>query len=69
MPVGPFGTQNATDIGRYEIPLPPGNYMIEVESIDPKFTEGSSVGGKELIDMPGTAPPALGPIAVAAASP
>ena len=49
MPVGPFRSQEAADIGRYEIPLPPGNYMIEVESIDPNFTEGSSVGGDDLI--------------------
>jgi hypothetical protein len=65
-PVGPFGSENATEIGRYEIPLPPGNYTIEVESIDPQFSEGSSVGGVARIDMPGTAPPPLGPIAVAA---
>ena len=66
MPVGPFRTQEAADIGRYEIPLPPGNYMIEVESIDPNFTEGSSVGGEDLIPMPGTAPAPLGPVTVTA---
>ncbi len=65
-PQGPFGSQDATDIGRYEIPLPPGNYMIEVESIDPNFTGGSSVGGRDLIAMPGTAPAPLGPITVTA---
>jgi hypothetical protein len=65
-PLGPFGSQDATDIGRYEIPLPAGNYMIEVESIDPNFTEGSSVGGRDRIDMPGTAPAPLGPITVTA---
>ncbi len=56
-PLGPFGNQVATDIGFFEISLPPGNYMIEVESIDPAFVEGSSVGGDDRIDMPGTAPP------------
>ena len=54
------------DIGFFEIPLPPGNYTIEVESIDPEFVEGSSVGGDERIDMPGTAPPPSGPITVTA---
>ena len=66
MPTGPFRSQDAADIGRYEIPLPPGNYMIMVESIDPNFTGGSSVGGEDLIAMPGTAPAPLGPIAVTA---
>lgn len=65
-PLGPFRNQVATDIGFYEIPLPPGNYTIEVETIDPQFVGGSSVGGETLIDMPGTAPPPSGPIPVAA---
>ena len=62
----PFGSQAPGDIGLYEIPLPPGNYTIEVESIDPAFVEGSSVGGPRRIPMPGTAPAPSGPIAVAA---
>ena len=65
-PVGPFGSEDVADVGFFEIPLPPGNYMIEVESIDPAFVEGSSVGGDERIDMPGTAPPPSGPITVTA---
>ena len=65
-PVGPFGSEDVADVGLFEIPLPPGNYMIEVESIDPAFVEGSSVGGDERIDMPGTAPPPSGPITVTA---
>jgi hypothetical protein len=59
------GTQVPADIGLYEIPLPPGNYMITVEKIDPGFIDGSSVGGPIRIDMPGTAPAPIGPIAVA----
>jgi hypothetical protein len=55
-------------IGLYEIPVPPGNYTVEVESIDPGFTEGSSVGGPILIPMPGAAPAAIGPISVTAGS-
>lgn len=65
-PLGPFGSQEPADIGRYEIPLPPGNYMIEAESINPQFTEGSSVGGEDRIDMPGVAPAPAGPITVTA---
>jgi hypothetical protein len=65
-PLGPFRSQNPAHIGFYEIPLPPGNYLIEVESIDPNFTEGSSVGGETVIEMPGSAPPPLGPVTVTA---
>ncbi len=53
-------------IGLYEIPVPPGRYTIEVESIDAGFTDGSSVGGPIRIPMPGTAPVALGPVTVTA---
>jgi len=66
-PVGSSdGSQAPGDIGLYEIPLPPGNYTIEVESVDPAFVEGSRVGGPIRIAMPGTAPPPSSPIAVAA---
>jgi hypothetical protein len=64
---GPGGSAPAL-IGLYEIPVPPGNYTVEVESIDPGFTEGSSVGGPILIPMPGAAPAPIGPINVAAGS-
>lgn len=62
---GPGGSAPAL-IGLYEIPVPPGNYTVEVESIDPGFTEGSSVGGPILIPMPGAAPAPIGPITVTA---
>jgi hypothetical protein len=62
----PFGTVSPSDIGLYEIFLPPGNYMVEFESVDPAFDEGSSVGGPIRIAMPGTAPAPIGPINVAA---
>jgi hypothetical protein len=65
-PLGPFRSQNPSHIGFYEIPLPPGNYMIEVESIDAAFIDGSSVGGETVIPMPGTAPAPIGPINVTA---
>lgn len=55
-------------IGLYEISVPPGSYTVEVESINPGFTEGSSIGGPILIPMPGTAPAPIGPISVAAGS-
>jgi hypothetical protein len=60
------GSVNPADIGFYEIAVPPGNYMVEVESIDPAFTEGSGLDDSIHIPMPGTAPAPIGPIAVAA---
>jgi hypothetical protein len=65
-PFGPFRSQDPSHIGFFEIPVPAGSYMIEVESIDPGFTEGSSVGGEVVIPMPGAAPPPIGPVTVAA---
>lgn len=62
---GPGGTAPAL-IGLYEIPVPPGNYRVELESIDAGFTEGSSIGGPIRIAMPGTAPAPIGPINVTA---
>ncbi len=38
------GSRDATLIGYYEIPVPPGSYTIEIESINPYFIQGSSVG-------------------------
>jgi hypothetical protein len=40
--------------------------MIHVESIQPEFTGGSSVGGDIVIAMPGTSPGPVGPVTVAA---
>lgn len=63
------GSAAAADIGYFEIPVPAGSYTLEVESINPDFTAGSSVGGwpyDNRIAMPGTAPAPTGPIAVAA---
>jgi hypothetical protein len=39
-----FGSRNPALIGYYEIPVPPGNYTLQIENIDPSFTGGSSVG-------------------------
>ena len=61
-----FGSEAPALVGLYEIPVPPGNYTVEVESIDAGFTEGSSVGGPIRIAMPGTAPAPIGPINVTA---
>ncbi len=65
-PLGPFRSQDPSHIGFYEIPLPPGDYMIDVESIQPEFTGGSSVGGEVIIALPGTSPGPIGPVTVAA---
>jgi hypothetical protein len=63
----PTGSEDPDQIGRYEIPVPAGTYTIEVESIDPQFTAGSSVGPSDFpIPMPGTAPSPLGPITISA---
>jgi hypothetical protein len=63
----PSGSLNPAHIGLYEIPVPPGSYTIEVESIDPSFAEGSSVGPSDFpIPMPGTPPPPAGPVVIAA---
>ncbi|HXE91318.1 MAG TPA: hypothetical protein VNK82_10185 [Terriglobales bacterium] len=62
-----FGSRQTADIGRFEIPVPTGSYTIEVESINAGFDGGSSVGPLDPpIPMPGTAPAAAGPFAVAA---
>lgn len=65
-PLGPFRSQDPSHIGYYEIPLPPGDYLIDVESIQPEFQAGSSVGGETVIAMPGASPGPLGPVTVAA---
>lgn len=61
-----FGTEAPDALGLFEIPVPAGNYTIEVETINENFVDGSSVGGPILIPMPGTAPAPSGPISVAA---
>lgn len=61
-----FGTQVPAHNGLYEISVPPGNYMIEVESVHAEFIEGSGLGGPIRIEMPGTAPAPIGPITVTA---
>jgi len=59
----PFGTVAPGDIGLFEIPVPAGSYTIEVESVDPEFIDGSSIGAYQ-IAMPGTAPAPVGPVVV-----
>ncbi len=39
----PSGSRNPQFIGKYEIPVPPGTYTIEVESVNPGFVAGSSL--------------------------
>jgi hypothetical protein len=38
------GTRNPLKIGFYDIPVPPGTYTVEIESINQGFDGGSSVG-------------------------
>ena len=61
------GSLNPAHIGLFEIPVPAGTYTLEVEGIDPAFTDGSSVGpGDRPLALPGTAPPPSAPISIAA---
>ena len=60
------GSQLPGDIGLFEIPVPAGNYTVEVETIDAGFTGGSRVGAPIQIPMPGTAPAPSGVIVVTA---
>jgi hypothetical protein len=63
----PGGSDAGSHIGLYEIPVPPGNYLITVESIDPQFTGGSSVGPSDFpIPLPGALPAPVGPVTVTA---
>lgn len=51
----PFGSRDPALIGHFDIPLPPGNYTIAVESIFSGFGGGSSVGPLDPpIPAPGT---------------
>lgn len=40
----PFGSRDASLIGRFDIPLPPGTYTLQVESVFSGFSGGSLVG-------------------------
>jgi hypothetical protein len=40
----PYGSRQAALIGYYEIPVLPGTYTVQVESINSAFAQGSSVG-------------------------
>jgi hypothetical protein len=61
------GSDNAAQLGLFEIPVPAGSYRLEVEEIFEEFVDGSSVGpGLYLIPLPGTAPPPSAQIGVSA---
>jgi len=51
----PFGSRDPALIGHFDIPLPPGTYTLQVESVFPGFAGGSSVGSLDPpIPAPGT---------------
>ena len=56
-----FGSHQPGDIGLFEIPVPPGDYTVEVEFILSQFVDGSSVGGAIRFPFPGTSPAPIGP--------
>jgi reprolysin-like metallo-peptidase family M12B len=61
-----FGSHNTTQIGTFDIPVAPGTYTLQVESINSSFVAGSGVGPLRVpIPAPGTASP-LGTISVRA---
>jgi len=43
-PGSSFGSRNTLLIGAYRIPVTPGTYTVEVESVNPAFAGGSGVG-------------------------
>lgn len=50
-----FGSRDPALIGHFEIPLPPGTYTLQVESVFSGFAGGSSVGSLDPpIPVPGT---------------
>lgn len=52
-----FGARAANREGYYKIPVPPGQYTVEIEPVNALFTDGSSVGPLDPpIPMPGTSP-------------
>jgi hypothetical protein len=54
-----FGSRDTRFVGTFDIPVTPGTYSIQAESINSNFTGGSSVGPLDIpIPMPGTAPSA-----------
>jgi hypothetical protein len=52
-----FGSRNPALIGHYQLMLPPGNYTVEVESINAAFEGGSGVGPlRSPVPIPGGVP-------------
>jgi hypothetical protein len=52
-----FGSHNTAQIGTFDIPVTPGTYTVQVESINSNFGGGSGVGPLRVpIPMPGAAP-------------
>ena len=43
-PPSDFGSRNSQLLGSFAIPVPPGTYRVQVESVYPGFVAGSSVG-------------------------
>jgi hypothetical protein len=63
------GSNDASEMGSFEIPVPAGDYTLEVENLHPDFTEGSSVGPEPAafrVPLPVAPPPPVGPISVVA---
>ena len=70
-PASLFGSADASFRGTFDIPVPAGTYTLQLESINPNFSGGSSVGPlSRPIAMPGTPPAtAATPFTVVVGSP
>jgi len=56
-PASPFGTADSAFRGTFDIPVPAGTYTLEFQSVDPRFSGGSSVGPlSPPVPIPGSPP-------------
>lgn len=61
-----LGSRDLAKVGSFDIPVPPGTYTLDFESVGPEFVGGSSVGPlSPPIPMPGS-PPGTTTVTVAA---
>ncbi len=56
-PPDSLGSRDPLLISTFDIPVPPGDYTVEVEAIEPEFVQGSSVGPFDFEQFPLPGPP------------
>lgn len=62
-----FGSRDLARVGSFDIPVPPGTYTLDFESINPSFVGGSGVGPL-FVPMPMPGSPPLTPVTVTVAA-